>query len=63
MAFTVLIRFSARGDYLLLAPQRRVLIRDKVVIRDRALIKKRALTGISFLEKAEGAKQSFDDFI
>ena len=58
-----MIRFSARGDHLLLAPQRRALIRDKAVIRDRALIKKRALTGISFLEKAEGAKQSFDDFI
>ena len=63
VAFTVIITFSAWGDYLLLAPQRRALIRDKVVIRDRALIKKRALTGISFLEKAEYAKQSFDDFI
>ena len=63
VAFTVMIPFSAWGDYLLLAPQRRALIRDKAVIRDRALIKKRALTGISFLEKAEGAKQSFDDFI
>ena len=61
--FTVMIPFSAWGDYLLLAPHRRALIRDKAVIRDRALIKKRALTGISFLEKAEYAKQSFDDFI
>ena len=48
-----MIRFSARGDYLLLAPQRRALIRDKAVIRDRALIKKRALTGISFLENQD----------
>ena len=63
VAFTVMIPFSAWGDYLLLVPRRRALIRDKAVIRDRALIKKRALTGISFLEKAEGAKQSFDDFI
>ena len=63
VAFTVMIRFSAWGDYLLLAPQRRALIRDKAVIRDRALIKKRALTGISLLVKAEYAKQSFDDFI
>ena len=47
----------------ILPSERRALIRDKVVIRDRALIKKRALTGISLLEKAEYAKQSFDDFI
>ena len=53
VAFTVMIRFSAWGDYLLLAPQRRALIRDKAVIRDRALIKKRALTGISFLENQD----------
>ena len=58
-----MIRFSARGDYLLLAPQRRALIPDKAVIRDRALIKKRALTCISFLEKAEYAKQSFDVYL
>ena len=57
-----MIRFSARGAYLLLVPQRRALIRGKAVIRDRALIKDRALTDISFLEKAEWAKQSFDDF-
>ena len=63
VAFTVMIPFSAWGDYLLLAPQRRALIRDKAVIRDRALIKKRALTGISFLEKAEYAKQSFDVYL
>ena len=58
-----MIRFSARGAYLLLVPQRRALIRGKAVIRDRALIKKRALTGISFLEKAEYAKQSFDVYL
>ena len=63
VVFTVMIPFSAWGDYLLLAPQKRALIRDKAVIRDRALIKKRALTGLSFLEKAEYAKQSFGDFI
>ena len=53
VAFTVMIPFSAWGDYLFLAPQRRALIRDKAVIRDRALIKKRALTGISFLENQD----------
>ena len=53
VAFTVMIRLSAWGDYLLLAPQRRALIRDKAVIRDRALIKKRALTGISFVENQD----------
>ena len=35
---TVTIRFSARGAYLLLAPQRRALIGDRALIRDRALI-------------------------
>ena len=29
---TVMIRFSARGAYLLLAPQRRALIRDRALI-------------------------------
>ncbi len=36
--YTVMIRFSARGAYLLLAPQGRVLIGDRALIRDRALI-------------------------
>ena len=35
---TVMIRFSARGAYLLLAPQGRALIQDRALIRDRALI-------------------------
>ena len=35
---TVMIRFSARGAYLLLASQGRALIRDRVLIRGRALI-------------------------
>jgi len=29
---TVMIRFSARGAYLLLVPQRRALIRDKALL-------------------------------
>ena len=37
-AGTVVIRFSARGAYLLLAPQGRALIRDRALIRERALI-------------------------
>ena len=32
-----MIQFSARGAYLLLAPQGRPLIRDRVLIRDREL--------------------------
>ena len=35
---TVMIRFSARGAYLLLVPQGRTLIRNRALIRDRALI-------------------------
>ena len=35
---TVMIRFSARGPYLLLLPQGRALIRDRALILDRALI-------------------------
>ena len=38
MYATVMIRFSARGDYLLLVLQGRALIRDKGLIRDRELI-------------------------
>ena len=34
-----MIRFSARGAYLLLVPQRTALIRDRAQIRNRALIK------------------------
>ena len=45
MCNTVIIRFSARGAYLLLVPQGRVLIRDGALIRDRALI--------SFFEKQQ----------
>ena len=36
--YTVMIRFSARGAYLLLVPQGRALIRDRALIWDRALI-------------------------
>ncbi len=35
---TVMIRFSARGAYLLLALQGRALIRDRALIQDSALI-------------------------
>ena len=33
-----MIRFSARGAYLLLVPQGRALIGDRALIRDRMLI-------------------------
>ena len=36
--FTVMIRFSARGAYLLWVPQGRALIRKRALIRYRALI-------------------------
>ena len=34
----LMIRFSARGAYLLSVPQGRALIRDRTLIRNRALI-------------------------
>ena len=45
---TVMIRFSARGAYLLLVPQGRALSRDRALIRDRAPL-------ISFLRKMAGS--------
>ena len=43
MLITVMIRFSARGAYLLLVPQGRVLIRDRALIsflRNNRMFKK-----------------------
>ena len=37
-AYTVMIRFSTQGAYLLLVPQGRALIRDRAPIRDSTLI-------------------------
>ena len=47
--FTVMIRFSAEGAYLLLVPQGRALIQDRALI--------------SFLETTECLKQNFNIYL
>ena len=50
-----MIRLSAQGDYLLLVPQGRALIRNRVLTRDRALA--------SILRNSRMGKKSIDVYL